>query len=314
MAEAPTSDDKTVSNEATDDLKIVVEGEEEAGKADEKLAKKTDDDDDDAEGRPERTEEERERIREARRIERRERAKNRAIRREEAAYEIRTLEQQNRELAERLARLEGRTLEQDAARIDERLARTLQERDQAERVYADAITKGDGQLAAKAMRVRDEAVAQARELQSVKARVSAPERPQQAGPDPVVARFAQEWAEDNTWYRPDGSDPDSNIVLAIDQALAAEGFDPRTEDYWDELDARASRALPHRYKAAKPAAKRGPPTGGREGTVSAAAAKTFVVSKERRDAMIQAGTWDDPVKRKKQILAYAEYDKNNSRR
>ncbi len=306
MAEAPNTDDKTVANTATeDDIKVLVEGED-----DPKIAAAKNEDGDEEDGE---VDEERERIREARRAERRDRSRRRAeaIERDRSAYN--DVIRQNRELAERLAALEGRTHQQDARQIDERLSATLREHEQAERVLADAITKGDGQLAQRALRVRDDAVRKHNELQSVKARITeAPRQPQQQGPDPVVQRFAQDWAEDNAWYNPASGDPDSNIVLAIDDALAKEGFDPRTEEYWEELDVRVARALPNKRKPAS--TRKSPPiSGGRDG-VSTAAAKTFVVSADRKKAMMDSGAWDDPVKRAKQIRAYAEYDKQNPRR
>ena len=39
----------------------------------------------------------------------------------------------------------------------------------------------------------------------------------------------------------------------------------------------------------------------------------FLVSKERKDAMIEAGVWDNPELRKRYLKAYQAYDRDASR-
>ena len=38
-----------------------------------------------------------------------------------------------------------------------------------------------------------------------------------------------------------------------------------------------------------------------------------VVTPERKQAMMEAGAWDDPVARKRLLKAYQEYDRNPAR-
>ena len=65
-------------------------------------------------------------------------------------------------------------------------------------------------------------------------------------PDPEVTRQASAWRAKNGWYDPNRGDADSKIAAAIDEQLYEEGFDPRTSEYWRELDKRIAKQLPHR--------------------------------------------------------------------
>lgn len=136
-----------------------------------------------------------------------------------------------------------------------------------------------------------------------------------------------------SWYDPNGTDEDSAIVLAIDQVIENEGFDPDSADYWEELEKRSKRRLPHRFKNVKdddgdgpddddddddePATRRGngesqrrgprmPAGGGGRGSPT-----RFALSAERKSAMIEAGVWDDPKLRDQYIRRYREWDEQN---
>jgi hypothetical protein len=126
---------------------------------------------------------------------------------------------------------------------------------------------------------------------------------------------ARQWAADNAWFNPNGKDNDSEVVKAIDAALAREGIDPSSDAYWDELDNRLSKYLPHRFAEEEDSGysqpkggRRGPPVGGgRE--MSAPGSKKVYVSAERVNAMKEAGYWDDPVMRQRMLKRYAEADR-----
>jgi hypothetical protein len=126
---------------------------------------------------------------------------------------------------------------------------------------------------------------------------------------------ARQWAADNAWFNPNGKDNDSEVVKAIDAALAREGIDPSSDAYWDELDNRLSKYLPHRFAEEEDSGysqpkggRRGPPVGGgRE--MSAPGSKKVYVSAERVQAMKDAGYWDDPVMRQRMLKRYAEVDR-----
>ena len=59
-------------------------------------------------------------------------------------------------------------------------------------------------------------------------------------------------------------------------------------------------------------ARRGPPTGGRGDAPSSSRNQVFV-SAERKQAMMEAGIWDDPKLRRDALRRYAEFDRNSAR-
>jgi hypothetical protein len=96
---------------------------------------------------------------------------------------------------------------------------------------------------------------------------------------------------------------------------------PRTPEYWDELDNRLQKYLPHRYTGA---ANGGSSTGnqrprnvvGSSGREASAAfggdnRGTFTLSPERVRAMKDAGAWDNPERRQVMIQKYVAYDRTH---
>jgi hypothetical protein len=283
-------------------------------------------DDGDEDERPSRNdaddhEDERESIRERRRVEKQERKQRRdeAIKRDK--LELDFLRKRNDDLERRVSGVELRTHHADLGQFDAAIAQAANEIDMADKVIAKAVANGNGEDVAKALRYRDEAASRIQQLQFQKQQV-AQNRPAQPGLDDRVMYHAQEFMRDNPWYDAQGRDEDSAIVLAIDQSLAKDGYDPTTEDYWDELRARASRRLPERFNAGKSARKDrnpreertprgGPAVGSGREHAPASTRKGVYISPDRKQALIEAGVWDDPVLRAKYVKRYAEYDKSN---
>lgn len=136
-------------------------------------------------------------------------------------------------------------------------------------------------------------------------------KPSQAPLDPRLKENAESWMSANTWYDPQGQDMDSRMVLTIDNALAQEGWDPTTPQYWQELDSRIKKYLPHRAKSdilprSRP---KSVVTGSGQSRAPSQGKSTFRLSAERVKAIKLAGKWDDPVARDKMIKSYREYDK-----
>lgn len=252
------------------------------------------------------------------------RAKRRQLQkaaRERADREIAFLRQQNAELMQRMAAVEGNTLSQNAAGIDQQLRQALAEARQAEMIMAKAIEAGNGDDVAQALRLRDEANARAMHLNNQKQRVEEAAK-QATAPrvDPRVQTYAQQWLAANEWYDPQGRDEDSAITKAIDNALVREGWDPASPDYWLELTRRVSARLNPGGEAETGGRKtpdtprrKAPPTGSGREHAPATTKNEVVVTPERKQAMIDAGVWDDPVARKRFLKAYQEYDRNSAR-
>lgn len=263
------------------------------------------------------TDEEREAIRERRRIEKKERKERqqKAISRDK--LELDFLRKRNDDLERRLNTVETRTQQSAMSDLDRQIQAHKQDAETAERIIAKAVEAGNGEDVAKAIRYRDEAIAKINELSRHKnQQTQQQQQPQQPQIDPRLTHYFGEFMENNPWYNPQGADEDSAIVMAIDQRLAQEGYDPTTADYWDELQDRVERRLPEKFeRQARQQAPRkptgGPAVGSGREHAPASTKKEIYISPERKQALMDAGVWDDPVLRMKYVKQYAEYDRNN---
>lgn len=259
---------------------------------------------------------EREAIRERRRLEKQERKERRdkAINRDK--IELDFLRKQNDALERRISTQEQRANIQDLNNIDVQINKAAQEADMAERVIAKAVESGNGADVTQAMRYRDASLAKMQQLQLVKQQANnRPVAPVQL--DDAAMHYAKEFIADNPWYDAQGRDEDSAIVLAIDSALVKDGFDPRSEEYWDELRHRTARRLPEKFAEGGRVSKTarqprgGPAVGSSREYAPTSTRKEIHISPERKAALIEAGVWDDPILRMKYAKRYAEYDRNN---
>lgn len=233
--------------------------------------------------------------------------------RDENAALIRELQ----EAKQRLAALETRNIQNDALTAEQRYNAALQQIQLAEAELKEAFETGNGDKAIKAQRMREQAVRAANDAEEIRKRLSNPQL-QQREPslDTRTASLAQQWMSENSWFDPNGKDEDSVIARAIDEAWASEaqrrGISPSSEDYWDELDARVKRRLGQAEPAERERRKAPPPVTGRgEGSPRASTSEKFFLSAERKQALVQAGVWDDPEKRKAYIRRFQEYDRQN---
>ncbi len=275
----------------------------------------------------EETADDREKIREARRKERKlkkEIAKKREV---SAKNKISSLERQNAQLAERLASLENTSSSLQMSQIDKAVDDAEARIEFAKVQMMEASKNQDPEKQVEWLETYSEAKQKAAELKAYKDNYARnASRPRQNVPDPSAVKVqqnAQAWVSKNSWYDPAGSDTDSRIAKVIDNELASEGWDPSDGDYWDELDNRLSDRLPHHYtrpgdvKKAAEKSKATPkpkgPTAGTRTSQSAAKPNTITLSRERVQAIKDAGAWNDPQRRAKMIKAYAAYDKLNNK-
>lgn len=259
---------------------------------------------------------EREVIRERRRLEKLERKERRekAITRDK--IELDFLRKRNEDLERRISAQEQRAHQADLGAVDAGIKQALTEAQMAERVIAKAIAAGNGDDVTQAMRYRDEAIARANQLNAYKAQAaSRPPQPAEPQIDPSIVEHAKDFMEDHPWYDVQGRDEDSAVVLAIDSALMRDGYDPKSPDYWNELRKRVARRLPDKGKAAESRSARtprgGPALGSGREHAPASTRREVYISPERKQALIDAGVWDDPVLRMKYVKRYAEYDRAN---
>lgn len=281
-----------------------------------------DDDNDDISVRRNDESNERDDIRERRRQEKLERKQRRDEARSRDKIELDFLRKRNEDLERRMSAQEHRAHTLDLSAFDGAIAKAAQEAQMADRVIAKAVAAGNGEDVTQAMRYRDQALAKIQQLNFQKQQV-ATQRPQPQQIDDLTLRYAQEFIKENPWYDAQGRDEDSAIVIAIDQSLAKDGYNPQTEDYWDELRRRAAKRLPERFnedgsrrKGADRGDQRreprgGPAVGSGREYAPTSTRKEIYISPERKQALIEAGVWDDPVLRQKYVQRYAEYDRSN---
>lgn len=262
---------------------------------------------------------ERDAIRERRRLEKLERKDRRdqAIKRDK--LELDFLRKRNDDLERRVTAQEQRAHQVDLGTYDAQIAGAAKEAEMAERVIAKAVEAGNGKDVAQAMRYRDQAMQKVQQLQYAKQQ-AAQQRPQGQQLDDMTMHYANEFIKDNPWYDSQGRDEDSAIVIAIDQSLAKDGYNPQSEEYWDELRKRAARRLPEKFKNGRQTTREtreertprgGPAVGSGREHAPASTRKEIYLSPERKQALIDAGVWDDPVLRMKYAKRYSEYDRAN---
>ena len=261
----------------------------------------------------------REAIRAARREERRLKKQLHQQKNRESNHLISSLQKKNQALEERLAKVEKRTSGAELARVDKAIDDAGVSVEYAKMKIQEAVNAGDGASMTRAQELWYEAQRKLESLKSLREQatrqMSQPPNQGIQPPNVAVQRRASEWMAKNPWYDPRNGDFDSETAFRIDQRLTAEGFDPTSDEYWDEMDSRVKQYLPHRATSGEPAPRRDPPRSavtstGRDSSPSPRAGQ-MVISPERVAAMKEAGVWDNPEKRNKMIKSYAAYDRAN---
>jgi hypothetical protein len=222
------------------------------------------------------------------------------------------------ELSQRVSATETHTAQTTIQTLEQRLAQAKAEVEQAEFIIAKAVEAGNGADVTAAMRIRDDALRQAQQLET--ARQASQNRPAPQV-NPQVVSYARQWMEANPWYDPTGRDRDSATTKAIDAELAREGYDPASREYWQELTARVAEAVGDDDDAGEPARKqtpdtprrKAPPTGKTREHAPQSTKREIYVTPERKQAMIEAGVWDDPILRQRYLKAYQAYDTGSAR-
>ena len=239
---------------------------------------------------------------------------------EEKDVRLQHLQRQNEEMANRLSQVERRTQGADMARLEKAIDDEQVRVEYHRMKLAEATSAGDGEAAVAAQEALYDARQKVNQLASLKQQAN---RPVDNSPriDPGVQRHAANWIDRNGWYKPDLSDTDSKIAKVIDEDLVKEGWNPGTADYWDELDSRLQKRLPHRYNESsdrRDSPNRTPRnTVGSSGREASAAYggtnRTFTLTAEQVRAMKDAGMWENPEKRAKMIKRYAEQARTTQR-
>jgi hypothetical protein len=265
----------------------------------------------------------REAIRAARREERKLKKQIHREKARESSHLVSSLKQQNQALADRLAALEQKSSGAEMARVDKAIDDAAVQLEYAKMKMKSAVETRDGEGVTKSQEMWFEAQRQLESLQSLKQRASQQNSQQRQtinAPDPVVARMASEWMEENSWYDPKGGNEESQIAQVIDKRLIAEGFDPTSPDYWDELTDRVKKYIPDSPKQgyngenSRPQRPRSVMTSSGRETAGTTKSNEFRLSPQRVAAMKEAGLWNNTELRQNAIRKYAEWDRSNKQR
>ena len=177
------------------------------------------------------------------------RAKEAALReREEAARIAQQLLEENKRLREHYnanAQLQS-SVAQSKAEAELQLAR--QKLKEAQESYdTDEIISAQEELAAARYRLEQAKAFTPRALQVPQEEVYSQSTPQQsqAQVDPKAAR----WQAQNQWFGQD--DEKTSLALAVHKKLVDSGYDPRTDEYYERINARMREVFPDYFGEAK---------------------------------------------------------------
>ena len=300
-----------VPDEVEDDQEVV-----EVAPPDDRTDEEREEDEADDENDFGESEEEREKIREARREERKLKKELKKQRDLSAQNKIKMLERNNEELARRLAAVENTAASYQFAQLDKSIEDEATRVEYAKMKLTQAAQANDAAAQVEYLEQLTDAKQRLQQAQHYKKQqLEQAKAPQQNVPDEVntkIQRNAEKWLKSNSWYDPQARDTDSRIAKVIDQELTADGWDPKDPEYWEELDSRLSSRLPHRYTSKGGSVKRAnPSSSSRSANAGASKPGTITLSRDRVQAIRDAGAWDDIEKRNKMIRAYAAYDRQN---
>jgi hypothetical protein len=234
----------------------------------------------------------------------------------ERELQLQQLKRQNDEMARRMAELEQKSRYAELSQLDKQIEDENLRLEYAKMKISEATAAGDGDAMIQAQEAMFEARQRLSHLSGVKNQASRPQQRSDA-PDPRVQHQATQWIKRNEWYKPDLSDSDSRIAKTIDEELVKEGWNPNDGDYWDELDNRLQKYLPHRYNgsAEQGSSVRKPrnvvASSGREASASYGGSnRTFTLSPQQVNAIKEAGMWDNVESRNRMIRRYAQQSRN----
>jgi hypothetical protein len=243
---------------------------------------------------------------------------------EEKDARLQQLQRENEEFKRRLSNVERETKNSQIARIDKHLEDQKVRLEYAKMKMSEAVQAGDGDAMVEAQTMFNEAQSAVGEFARARQQAERETQNRNDTPvvDPTVQRNAADWMRRNSWYRPDTSDRDSQIAKKVDELLVTEGLNPSDPDYWDELDNRLQKALPHRYNDnndSNSAVRKPRNVVGSSGREASAAfggnnRTQFVLSPERVKAMKEVGAWDNPTRKKAMIENFIKYDRANGTR
>jgi len=325
-------EDKENNTENNEDFDIIEEGVEEAGSKDDdgedKAVSNARDDDDEGDSESTDSDSEADGHKLSNAEKRRVRKKRLKEKLDSKDSVIRAQNERIRMLEDRFEATEKKVSNHDLLQLDKAINDTADVVSRANDLYHQALREGDAEVAKKLMQEMYDARQRHDKLVNVKSSIEVTSR-QPSKLDPVLRNNTNSWMTRNPWFKPESNDIDSKITHTIDVSVMNDGYDPRTKEYWKELDRRLAKHLPHRFKGNnidedtdddveyedEVVKKKLPKSVISGGGASSSGGRTKVVlSKQRVQALKDAGYWDDPAARNKMVKEYLAYDRQNKGR
>jgi hypothetical protein len=262
--------------------------------------------------------------------------------------ELVKLRQENAALIANQQQLDHRLSNVEVSGIDGQIAGLESEIQRASSVMRRAMESQNGEDFVRAQEIRDvlrdrlnglkaqkaDASQRTGQAQGGQQRQQAPALPN--GLHPQQVQFARIFVQRHPWYdtRNGTRDVDSQQVQQLDNEMMNQGFDPKTPEYWVELERRVQEEIPHKFQqaAANQGGNGGGPVNNGNGQGSNGRRQAggprlpgnssngggnggqplkFHLSRERKQALIDLGVYDDPVQRNKHIKSFMAWDKDH---
>ena len=192
----------------------------------------------------------------------------------------------------------------DTGYVTEFASRVEAETEEAKKALKAAVELGDSdaqvdaqqklaRLAIESERVKSTQAQRERLKKEMEARGVNPNQPQmpnpqqmqpQAAPPPPPDPKAEAWAEKNKWFGED--EPMTLTSFSIHRKLVEEGYNPSSDDYYNQIDVRMRETFPHKFDGQRTSppqmvasANRGGPIGARKGTVRLTPSQVAIAKK-----------------------------------
>ena len=241
---------------------------------------------------------------------------------QEKDVRLQQLARENEQMRQDIDQLKRNTKAEHVVRIEKNIEDAQTRLEYAKMKLAEAASMNDGQAMVEAQTLWQNSQKEVDHLSNLKLQADRElSRPQQNDTsDPAVTRRANEWVRRNSWYDNGLRDPDSKIAKKMDELMMAQGWNPSDPEYWDELDSRLQKELPHRYNGRNDDENRNVRrprnvvgSAGREASAAYGGSNRsqFVLSPERVKAMKDAGAWENPERKARMVKQFIAYDRMN---
>lgn len=212
--------------------------------------------------------------------------------------------------------LVGNAREQAVSTLKNQMTEGQRAYNDAQARHAAAVTDADGVAATKAAADMQSATVYFHTAKQALDRATAApqnnagggegEGTRQQAPKPVPPRqreLTENFLSKRPWIDPTGDDATASAVRAIDGGVLKDGFRPDTQDYWDELDRRLKKEMPHRYQ--KGTQRAGPPTGGNDRGGGSQGTRRVTLTAEMQKGLEDAGLMgsdEKTVQRRQKVI------------